>query len=105
MVEGVALNIDIMRFNHILRKDAHFFTYLILGVLTSNALKNSQVEDNKGFVIALIISVLYATSDEFYQLFIPGRSGQLKDIFIDSTGALIGITLYYKSKIFNLIKS
>lgn len=90
------------RVNHILRKNAHFFAYLILGILTSNGLKSSKVEDRKGFIIALIISVLYAISDEAHQLFVPGRGGQLKDVIIDSAGSLVGIALYYKSRIFDL---
>lgn len=106
MFEKLAPNIefDIRSFNHIVRKNAHFFAYLILGLLTSNALEISNVEDKQGFIIALLISVLYATSDELHQLFVPGRSGQIKDVIIDSAGTLVGITLYYKTKILNFIK-
>lgn len=106
MFEKLAPNMefDIRSFNHIVRKNAHFFAYLILGLLTSNALKNSNVEDRKGFLLAFLISVSYAASDEFHQLFVPGRGGQVKDVFIDSMGSLVGITLYYKTKLFNRIK-
>lgn len=107
IVEKIApnLDIDIRSFNHIIRKNAHFFAYLILGVLTSNGLRNSKVEDKRGLIIAIIISVLYAISDEVHQLFVPGRGGQVKDVIIDSTGSLVGIALYYKSRIFYLIKA
>jgi len=33
-------------------------------------------------------------SDEFHQLFVPGRARQLKDVLIDSTGATVGIGIY-----------
>ena len=32
----------------------------------------------------------YAATDEFHQLFVPGRSGQMTDVMIDSVGCLIG---------------
>lgn len=40
---------------------------------------------------ALIISYIYALSDEFHQSFVPGRSALLRDTFID----LFGICLSY----------
>ena len=36
---------------------------------------------------------LYACTDEIHQLFIEGRSGEIRDILVDSTGALIGMVL------------
>lgn len=105
-VEKIApnMNINIRSFNHIIRKNAHFFAYLILGILVSIALKSSGTEDKRGFKIASTISIVYAVSDEVHQLFVPGRGGQVKDVFIDSAGSLVGISFYYKSRIFNLIK-
>lgn len=44
--------------------------------------------------IALIICMLYAISDELHQLFIPGRSAEIRDVFIDSFGATVGIFIY-----------
>jgi VanZ family protein len=38
---------------------------------------------------------LYAASDEFHQLFVPGRSGEVKDVLIDSAGAVTGALLFY----------
>ena len=83
------IDFDVSNFNHIIRKNAHFFAYLILGVLVSNALKNNGL---KGFIIALAICILYAISDEVHQLFIPGRAGQVRDVIIDSAGAVVGIS-------------
>lgn len=78
--------------NHYIRKFAHFSVYLVLGILVWRALTNSKYK-NKKFITALIICVIYAATDELHQLFVPGRGGQLKDVFIDSLGALVGITL------------
>lgn len=78
--------------NHYIRKFAHFSVYLVLGILVWRALTNSKYK-NKKFITALIICVIYAATDELHQLFVPGRGGQLKDVFIDSLGAFVGITL------------
>ncbi|TWT03712.1 VanZ family protein [Planomicrobium sp. CPCC 101079] len=80
--------------HHIVRKNAHFTIYLILGALTINALAKSGVLTYRSIVSALAICVLYAVSDELHQLLIPGRSGEVKDVFIDSSGAFVGIALY-----------
>lgn len=85
---------DIKSFNHIVRKNAHFFAYLVLGVLVMNALRRSKVYAIRSFILALGICILYAVSDEVHQLFVPGRGGQVMDVFIDSSGAIAGIGLY-----------
>lgn len=99
IVEKTDPNIDtnIRNFNRIIRKNAHFFAYLVLGILTFNGLKDSKITGGRGFILALIICILYAISDEIHQLFIPGRSGQVMDVAIDGMGSLVGITLYQMS--------
>jgi VanZ family protein len=85
------LKFDINRLNHLLRKNAHFFTYLVLGVLVLNALRVSKVARIRSIVLALCICVLYAVSDEVHQLFVPGRGAQVTDVLIDTAGAILGI--------------
>ncbi len=87
-------NIDVGRLNHVVRKNAHFFVYLVLGVLVINALSIGGVYGLRGVIIAVSICVLYAVSDEVHQLFVPGRCGQIKDVIIDSAGASVGIWVY-----------
>ena len=89
----------------IVRKCAHMFSYCILAIL----LFMSVYEDNikKAIIIAFLGTFLYACSDEFHQLFIPGRSGQFKDVLIDTSGALIMlmiIFLWQRKKKSKLIK-
>lgn len=88
------IKINLGRLNHIIRKNAHFFAYLILGVLVLNGLRSSGVGGFKAIALALIICVLYAISDEVHQLFVPGRGGQVRDVLIDSIGAVVGIGMY-----------
>jgi VanZ family protein len=72
------------RFNHLVRKYAHFMSYLILGILVNNALVVSNV--NKTFKYSLLFCIVYAISDEFHQLFVPGRGAQISDVIIDVFG-------------------
>lgn len=75
----------------LIRKGAHFSAYLILGLLSIRATKP---KNPKEWLWALIICSLYAASDEYHQTFIPGRSGELRDVLIDMSGSLTGILLY-----------
>lgn len=75
-----------------IRKNAHFFIYFVLSGLLIKPLKRQDV--NKPILMAFIISVLYAMSDETHQLFIEGRSGQVRDVLIDSIGAATSLVLY-----------
>ncbi|WIV12107.1 VanZ family protein [Proteiniborus sp. MB09-C3] len=95
-VERVApdLELDLGNFNHITRKNAHFFAYLILGILVINTQRYGNVHGYRKIVLALTICVFYAISDEIHQLFISGRSGQFKDVLIDTVGAIFGIIVY-----------
>lgn len=85
--------LDLDGLNHLVRKGAHFASYLMLGVLSMNALGMSGVRGLFRASVALAICVLYAASDEFHQLFVPGRSGEIRDVLIDSSGAALGISL------------
>ncbi|MBU5676536.1 VanZ family protein [Alkaliphilus sp. MSJ-5] len=87
-------NFNISRMNHLVRKNAHFFAYLILGILVMNVLRRSGMKINKGVILSLSFCILYAMSDEFHQLFVPGRGAQVKDVLLDSAGAVVGIGIY-----------
>ena len=70
-----------------IRTCAHFLEYAGLSVLIYNALYRSY-----GYCrpyLTIIISSLYAVSDEVHQLFVEGRAFQISDILIDSIGAVM----------------
>ena len=87
-------NLDMESLSHIVRKNAHFIAYLVLGILVMNALRKSGKSGLPAFIFAMGICVLYAISDEVHQLYVPGRSGQALDVIIDSSGALAGTAFY-----------
>ncbi|MEL7565923.1 MAG: VanZ family protein [Dehalobacterium sp.] len=95
-IEKVApgVHFDMDSFNHIIRKSAHFVAYLVLGVLVLNANRRSGVLGFKGFILTMLICIIYASSDEVHQMFVPGRGPGIWDVFIDSAGALAGAGLY-----------
>ncbi|MFF5396685.1 VanZ family protein [Peribacillus butanolivorans] len=96
-VEKIApdMGVDLRGLNHIVRKNAHFLIYLVLGVLVINALRRSGVHEYyRSMVLSILICALYAISDEVHQLFVNGRGPQVKDVFIDSAGAIVGISLF-----------
>ncbi|MFU0799728.1 MAG: VanZ family protein [Xylanivirga thermophila] len=73
----------------IVRKIAHITEFFILALLLFDALVE-QHSIKKAALLCFLIGILYAFSDEFHQLFVPGRCASFKDIFIDSFGVLLG---------------
>lgn len=87
------LNIENARLlSLIIRKLAHFTEYLILGFLTINMLNKNDI--SKKYLLSILICIIYATSDEIHQIFVPGRACQIRDILIDSIGSITGVYLY-----------
>ena len=52
----------------------------------------------KKIAIALVVCILFAISDEFHQLFVPGRGAQVKDVLIDTAGAIVGMCIVVREK-------
>lgn len=78
----------------IVRKGAHFSIYTLLGILTVNYAFTYKGRSfyQKG-LIAFMFCIFYAITDEIHQAFIPGRSNEIRDVLIDSLGALTGILI------------
>ena len=56
------------------------------------------------YLISILICIIYAFTDEYHQTFINGRTGQLLDVLIDSSGVIVGSIIYYiGSKIFKKV--
>ncbi len=91
-------SLDIMR-NEIIRdmtsflvlKAAHMSEYAVLAILFGLTIREYKKEP--WLLPALAATAAYAATDEFHQLFVPGRSGQLKDVLIDTAGGALGLVL------------
>lgn len=75
---------------NIVRKSAHFLEYAIFGFFTARAFKLSK----KSPWFAILLCGIYAATDEYHQTFVPGRSGEIADILLDTAGATFGATIY-----------
>lgn len=76
-----------------IRKLAHFSIYTVLGITTMLHMFTYAISKSKKIGNSLAIGMLYAISDEIHQLFVPGRSGQITDVCIDTIGVLFGISI------------
>lgn len=84
------LNSGLGVWDTILRKCAHMTEYFILTFLLYRALKGTfTLRFAVLILIAAGLSLLYAVSDEVHQLFVVSRSGNIRDVMIDSVGIII----------------
>ena len=78
-----------------IRKCAHMSEYMIFTLSVVLALYVWNVKNKWLYIIAFAISVIFASTDEIHQLFVPGRSGRAVDVLIDSIGATIGLLIVW----------
>ena len=81
---------------HPLRKAAHMTEYAVLAWICLGNCMQYLLLRKKRYVWAWLAASCYAATDEFHQLFIEGRSGEIRDVAIDSMGALLGLLLLWK---------
>jgi VanZ family protein len=81
-------------FDFILRKLAHIAEYGVLTALLFSALRVHITREGHALLIAVLVAVLYAFSDEWHQTFVPGREGSLRDVAIDGLG-VVGVSLWF----------
>lgn len=70
-------------------KAVHFIEYAILSFLLARALKQTAKLNINFRLIAVIVAILYGFSDEWHQLYVPGRSMDGIDLIFDGMGATI----------------
>ncbi len=80
--------------NYIVRKTAHFCEYALLAILFALHLAIWKHRRKQLFWLPVALSCFYAMTDEFHQIFIPGRAGQLKDVLLDTSGAAVGAMFF-----------
>ncbi len=80
------------------RKLAHMTEYGILYTLLMLSFLASMVT-TRSMSFSILMSFLYACTDEFHQTFVSSRAGQFTDVCIDMTGVLaaVAVTLFIYS--------
>lgn len=89
---GITWQVDLLTF--LVRKSAHITAYFILGVLAYNVIRLYRLSTQWRIVISIGIAMLYACTDEVHQMFVSGRSGEVRDVLIDTAGAAVGVVVY-----------
>lgn len=79
----------------VLRKIAHAAEYAILAFLYWRLIKR-LITEKYAVAVSSATALIYALSDEYHQSFVRGRSGNLRDVFIDGTGILIMLIILKK---------
>ncbi len=74
----------------VVRKIAHAVEFCVLGVLITAVL---YIRQKKPLSLALLSGLLVALIDETIQLFSPGRSGMVQDVWLDFAGFSLGLLI------------
>lgn len=79
----------------IVRKTAHLTEYALLGIALRMHVSAWEAHRQRKapLILPYLIGSLYAASDEIHQMFVPGRSGELRDVLLDSLGVFLGVLL------------
>ncbi len=81
---------------------AHFCEYMILGALVTVASYGRTNRTSARAALAIGLSSAYGASDEFHQMFVPGRTTDVLDWVADTAGAAVGFAL--ATMVLNLLK-
>ena len=73
-------------------KLAHFSEYLLLGLLLYTLLRR-KFSPAVSALLAVMLAAGFSLTDEWHQLSVPGRDGNLRDVLIDTAGAFTGAVL------------
>lgn len=87
-----------LRIEKVIRKIAHFSIYTAVGLLLMALLSTFEMKEKNRIIMSLIIGIIYASSDEIHQSFVPERSPMITDVMIDTMGVMLGILLIMLGK-------
>lgn len=69
-------------------KVVHIIEFGLFGLLVYRAFRFPR-PFWKPYLATVIAGTLYAASDEFHQLFVPGRNGDIRDFAVDVLGVIL----------------
>lgn len=80
-----------------IRKLAHLTIFCVLQIIVFAVMMRNKKSILSATICSMLVVTMYAIFDEIHQYFIPGRSCQLKDVFIDMAGGSVGLLISYIS--------
>ncbi len=83
------MDVDILE--AILRKLAHGFVYLILGIGMTGVMVMQPMRLT--LLLVPLTGIFFAALDELHQSFVPGRGPAVRDVLIDAVGVCLGMFL------------
>lgn len=94
-------------FHALLRKSAHLTEYAIFALLLYGFPhdKRPGLWQPRRAAFCIAIAAAYSLTDEFHQLFVPGRHASLGDCGLDTIGATLAMLVPYTRKKISLLKS
>ena len=75
----------------IVRKSAHIILFCFLSILCFVVIYELKRNVKISTLVSFSITFIYACMYEIHQLFIPGRTGKINDVLIDSIGVIMGL--------------
>lgn len=85
---------SVSNLHYIVRKLAHMFNYFMLSSLSYLSCYSIKPRKFLSSLFAIVFSTSFALLDEFFQTFVSGRSGSVRDVMIDSIGVYIAVFLF-----------
>ena len=79
------------RYEHFVRKMAHFAEYAYMGMLVYVLWSQWICRSRKLYLLTTGWVFLSAAGDEFHQYFVPGRWASLWDVLLDTCGGVFGM--------------
>ncbi len=97
---GFTPRLGLFTMQQAVRKWAHLYIYALLGLLTAAECRllaplSPFRAQRQHFIFPAAFCLAAAAFDEFHQLFVPGRSGEVRDVCVDFLGASAGICLVW----------
>ena len=89
---GTRFDEQFEQIHFLIRKSAHFCSYGFLGALAFFSWRTTLPARPRWTwrwcLLALLVAVIAGSLDEFHQIFVPSRGPSLRDVFIDTIGAV-----------------
>ena len=86
---------EVKTIRRIVRKSAHVLEFASLGLLLAWGCQMADVTGVSLYTLPPFGGLTAACIDETIQHFVPGRSSELMDVWVDAAGVLIGMILFF----------
>jgi VanZ family protein len=92
-LEWIELPLSEISFNDLLFHGAGYFVFGVTLLLGAQPWRGFHESPLRGYMILLVIGMLYALSDEIHQSFVPNRHCSLADFAADSLGVAMAMAV------------